>query len=63
MAGEKKCSCGNNHFETVDVTPWGMAERRYFIRCKACGRVTKTYHCSLTKGIFQGWMMRLIGAE
>lgn len=37
--GESKCRCGNTTFETVDVTPVGVVDRKEFTRCSKCGLV------------------------
>jgi hypothetical protein len=37
--GKSKCRCGNSIFETVDITPVGMVEKRFFTRCSKCGFV------------------------
>lgn len=37
--GRSKCRCGNTTFETVDITPVGMVDKRFFTRCSKCGLV------------------------
>ena len=37
--GRSKCRCGSFVFETVDITPVGMVDRRFFTRCSKCGLV------------------------
>jgi hypothetical protein len=37
--GKSKCRCGNSIFETVDITPVGMVEKKTFTRCSKCGLV------------------------
>lgn len=37
--GKSKCRCGNTAFETVDITPVGMVDKRFFTRCSKCGLV------------------------
>jgi len=39
-----KCRCGSTIFETVDITPFGMAEKRFFTRCCKCGFVVVGYN-------------------
>lgn len=37
--GKSKCRCGSTTFETVDITPAGMADKKVFTRCSQCGLV------------------------
>ncbi|GMA98353.1 hypothetical protein [Pelosinus sp. IPA-1] len=36
---KSKCRCGSTIFETVDITPFGMEDKRFFTRCSKCGLV------------------------
>lgn len=36
---KERCKCGCVRFETIDITPDGCNEARYFIRCCRCGLV------------------------
>lgn len=46
---QKKCSCGSQYFEDIDVTPGGYQEKRYFTRCKQCGLVVAAVGCSYSR--------------
>jgi hypothetical protein len=37
--GRSNCRCGSATFETVDITPFGMVDKKYFTRCSKCGLV------------------------
>jgi hypothetical protein len=37
--GKSECRCGSTTFETVDITPVGVVDKRYFTRCSKCGLV------------------------
>lgn len=37
--GKSKCRCGSTAFETVNITPVGIVDKREFTRCSICGLV------------------------
>lgn len=43
--GKSRCRCGGNKYETVDITPVGLADKRCFTRCSRCGLVVAVSNC------------------
>ena len=51
---KNKCQCGSLRFENVDITPVNTPEKkRYFIRCRKCGLVVRSYQSSKIPAVLQ----------